>query len=534
MTIDVKDYQTYKRLVTSNNDQIWYEDINVAAGTMTELIAARGDIDTTDQLIIFEGFQKAFIVNGAIFRVVDFLNTKLLTTNIGTNYPTNGMVLTQASTTAKMIVDFLSASTGSAYVYGYTITTAPFEDGYTVSNAAASVSFSAVSVNDSRPHWYNWTPYGALTSVFGEMPNKAYLGCLYRGRPVLAGNPELPNQWYMAKVANPWMWLYNPNDPLSAIIGQNADAGQVGDIIRAVVPYGDDFLVFGGANSIHILNGDPASGGSIDRVCDVTGIYSQYSWCKDAFDNLYFWGQNGLYIMEVGRGKPQNISQTALPNWVTDWALEPKLHRVLLGYDPQENGILIIKTTLANGSSVGYFYDLTLHAFWPETYPIGIYSMQNYNSNEPAFRKLILGCSDGYMRCFDKSTKGDELTSGAITAINSYVALPIEQVNPNPNVDGKLLSLVVETAGGITGSSFADTDATTMSLYRGGEAETVLESIVANSIACLTVTLSGPIKATLNTKIRGPFIGIKFSNNTSGQSWAINRIYGNFKEERGS
>ena len=77
MAVAITDKISYKRLVTAGNDDVWFEDIDVAAGTMIELDTSGGAIDTGDQLTIASVFQKAFIANGANIKVADFINIKI-------------------------------------------------------------------------------------------------------------------------------------------------------------------------------------------------------------------------------------------------------------------------------------------------------------------------------------------------------------------------------------------------------------------------------------------------------------------------
>ncbi len=117
MAVSITDVIAYRRLVAAGNDELWYEDLNVAAGTMVELAAANGDIDTSDQLIMFEGYQKVFVVNGTNLKIADFVNTKLTITAL-TTAPTRGSTVTQATSAATMIVDFVN--TAKTEIYGKT------------------------------------------------------------------------------------------------------------------------------------------------------------------------------------------------------------------------------------------------------------------------------------------------------------------------------------------------------------------------------------------------------------------------------
>ena len=335
--VSLTDVITYKKLVACGNGEVWYE---VSAGTMMELNISSGAIDTTDQLNIFEAFQKVFIVNGSNLRVADFVNTKL-TLALFSTAPTRGSTIIQSGSDATMIVDFVN--TGKTEIYGYVtsgtftttagqtlsggglassnslvpagiagmlthavldtahatddvlsqgtarmtvehtdaakthtwgkVTAGIFNTDDEVTGSGSGTAFTPTATDINPPVWYDWTVYAGGAS--GTMPTKAYLGCLYRGRNVLSGNSNYPHQWYMSKVADPFDWVYSSTDPLTAVAGNSADAGEIGDIVRALIPYKDDYLIFGCASTIWVLTGDPAAGGEIDEVDLTVGMLVQ-------------------------------------------------------------------------------------------------------------------------------------------------------------------------------------------------------------------------------------------------------------------
>ena len=118
------------------------------------------------------------------------------------------------------------------------------------------------------------------------MPNKAYLGCLYRGRCTLSGDPEHPYQWYMSRQGNPWDFAYIANDAGSPVKGGDSDAGEIGDIVRTLISYKDDYLIHGCATSCWFVAGDPAEGGSINELDLTVGMFGANSWCFDGEGNL--------------------------------------------------------------------------------------------------------------------------------------------------------------------------------------------------------------------------------------------------------
>ena len=523
MAVTLTESVPYKRLVTAGNDELWYEDLDVAAGTMTELTAANGDIDTSDQLNMFEAYQKVFIVNGSNLKVADFVNYKLTHTALDTQHA-KGDVLTQATTNATMVVDF--TNTAKTATYGY-VTSGTFNATNQVTGNGSGSAFTPSAVTAS-PHWYDWTVYPGGSS--GTMPTKAYLGCLYRGRCVTSGNPNYPHQWYMSKVADPWNFLYDNSSPLSAVSGNDTYAGEVGDIIRALIPYKDDYLIFGCASSIWVLTGDPLFSGTLNEIDHTVGMYGAQSWCFDGDGNLYFWGSNGIYKIPLGFRSVEPISEKVLPNLVADEDIDPTTHRITMEYDRKRQGIIIAITKLSDGSNSNYFYSLITEGFFPESYPnvCGVYSMFYYAANDNDYADLLLGCKDGYIRKYDDSAKDDD--SGASdTAISSYFTLEMLLMGEQDNREGKLTSITIELGGGASGGTFSDTDGVSYDIHTANDAETCLEDILDGATPHTTGTLSGTGRKHIRGRIRGRWLGIKFYNSTASESFAINLVSGEIK-----
>lgn len=516
----------------------------MAAGTMKELTAANGDIDTSDQLNMFEAYQKVFIVNGANLKVADFVNTKLSTADVRPNDSTNvapikGTILTGGTSGAIMVVDYCNANNGTALIYGY-VTSGTFDEaaevvtGTNASGTPTAISFTLDALPVANPHWYDWTVYPTIGGAsFGTMPNKAYLGCLYRGRAVVSGNPEFPYQWYMARQANPWDFAYIANDVQSPVAGGNADAGEIGDIIRALIPYKDDYLIVGCATSVWFFIGDPAAGGTLQELSLTTGIFGANSWCWDDENNFYFWGTNGIYITKVP-GLPRNISFICLPELVNDEAVDPSTHRIIMSYDRQRHGLLINITTLSDGINSNYWYDLRtidesgVGGFFPESYPeeCGVYSTFYYAANDQSYRALIVGCKDGYLRIFDDADKSDDI-GDSNEAINSYVTFGPLQMAEDSNREGILTSLNVITAGGALNGSQSDSDDVAFTFFIARTAEEVLEKLSANSAPSIskTITAPGRLRGSMITrKVRGAFGGIRMGNVTAAETWGLEKV----------
>lgn len=497
----------------------------MAAGELVELTAAQDDIDTSDQCVAFEAYGKVFVVNGTNLKVADFQNTKIATGAVGANPPDRGNILTGGTSGAKMVVDYITTTSGACTIYGYRTTTATFSNGETVTGTdddGNAISFATNAAETAPPHWYDWTVYGGDTTSYGTMPEKAYIGCLSGGRCVLSGNPNYPHQCPTSAAGNPWDWnIYRTTVDRATVVG-TGNAGQIGDVVRALIPARDNQLIIGCATSLYIQLGNPADGGQMIDIQE-TGIFGYGSHCFDGAGNLYFWGTGGVYRLPRGAGEVQNISEGPMPDLIEDTAADPSTHRITLGYDKRRLGVKVCVTLLADGSSTNYWYDLQTGGFFPESHSNdhGVYSMFYYDANDPDYRELLMGCTDGYVRAHDDSEANDDGT-----AIDSYVCF-----GPLPLADhgreGALTAIDCVLAGGASGGSETDSNNATAKVYAADVAETVIEQLEANGTPKVSKTFTGPgrKRGGKNRRgVRGAYAGLRVGNSTVDQTWGMEKL----------
>jgi len=85
--------------------------------------------------------------------------------------------------------------------------------------------------------------------------------------------------------------------------------------------------------------------------------------------------------------------------------------------------------------------------------------------------------------------------------------------------------MVIESAGGAAAGSMSDTDGFSWELFRGDDAEEVLEDIMDGATAFTSGTVTGVgRKNKLRPRMRGAYMGLKLSNSTAAETWAVNRI----------
>jgi len=495
---------------------------------MVLLSASDGDIDTSDQCIVFGAYQKAFVVNGSNLKIVDLINCKLTHAELATPHA-HGDVLTQATSTATMVVDHTSSD--KLNTYGY-VTSGTFNTSNEVTGSGSGTAFTPSAtatgcVGGNAPHWTDWVvhPDGAS----GSLPSIAYLGCLYRGRCVLAGNPNYPHQWYMSRQNDPFDWAYTANDAQSPVAGNNADAGELGDIIRALIPYRDEYLIMGCVGSIWVLKGDPAAGGVLQEVDLTKGIFGFDSWCFDGDGNLYFASYDGIYMLPSGFGPIVNLSSMVLPEMFN--SVQPDTHRVTLDLDRNNDGVNIFITTLATGGNSNYFYSLKTKGFFPMTLPAdcAVYSTCRYDSLDRDYEGLLMGCTDGYIRVFDPDTTNDEITS-TTQAIDANFTLPVVQ-SEDGNNEVKLISETVTLSGGASSGAYSDSDGVTMEIYTADDAETVIEDIEDSASPLHSETITGSGRANrIRDRAKGGAVALRFQNSTASETFSIERVSADIRE----
>jgi hypothetical protein len=269
------------------------------------------------------------------------------------------------------------------------------------------------------------------------------------------------------------------------------------------------------------MTGDPTSGGSLGELDLTGGIYGANSWCWGEENELWFWGLNGMYKVTLPGGVPKCISEIRLPGLIDDEAPNPDTHRITMSYDKRRAGILTTITLMADGSNSCYWFDFRTNGFFPESYPDsnGVFSSVPYNAIDSTYKQLMYGCTDGYIRYHDDSSKDDDDTVD-VAVVESYVTFgPFLMSNSAAN-EGKITGFDLILGGG--GSS-PESDGAAFEIYTGTSAQEVVKKMAAGSpiAAAGSVKGSGRKRKSFKRKIRGVYCGIKVKNITLAQTWAM-------------
>jgi hypothetical protein len=304
-------------------------------------------------------------------------------------------------------------------------------------------------------------------------------------------------------------WDYEPTDPTDpqrAVSGQETDAGIIGDILTAGIPFSDDLVIFGCKSSLWRLRGDPAYGGQNDNVSYEIGIVSKNAYCRGPNGELYFLSYDGIYGMASAASLPQSMSRERLPLELVK--VDPNLFEISMSYDSEFRGIHIYLTPVNLQNRLHWFFDFETKSFWPVQLPDVQQptALLSFKGNDAKKSCTLLGCKDGYLRYYNSNFANDDGT-----AITSYVMFGPMRLSGNDYNDGKLIDLT-----GYVASESGEID---WAVHVGDSHEDCVDST-----AFKTGTWS---RAGLNPKqhphARGGSFALKISNGEN-TPWAIENI----------
>lgn len=335
----------------------------------------------------------------------------------------NGTFREQENVTAntgERIVTVLSVAGGSIYVITETTSTlatngggALLADSYTIFSQPYQLDVYYCDGTNYKVYDVSSAAVTNWAATEGTIPPGATLICLFNGRLVLAGFADDPQNYAMSAVDDARDFDFSPTtlSDTMAVAGNNTQgAGLVGDIITALMPWRDDTMFFGCANSIYRMTGDPAAGGRIDLVSTITGVAWGRAFCMSPEGVMYFVGsRGGIYRMNPDGGVPQRITAMVLDERFADLDMDENLFR--LEWDDRAIGVRIFITPKDGSSTTHYLYDLRNDAWWPITYsnddhnPLTTHLLDGYSSGE---RVILMGGQDGYIRKEDVNATTDD------------------------------------------------------------------------------------------------------------------------------
>ena len=305
---------------------------------------------------------------------------------------------------------------------------------------------------------------GAFTATAGTVPTGTTLICSYRDRLVLAG-PD--HTWYMSRQQTPTDWNYgaDADDGGRAIAATVSDAGSMGTPITALIPMGNEYLLFGGPNSLWRLTGDPAWGGRQDCISHSQGIVGPTAWCSGPSGELYFLSRSGLNML-FGPAPPQTASADTLPADLRN--LDAVGNSISMGYDRIGRGLNLFVTPTGGTAGKHWFYHIPTKSWWREQYVSTQQPMLavDFAPDRATPRYTVMGSYDGNIRTFDAT--GLVTTDDGSNAISSYVYLGPFMPGNDLYTEGVLMELAASMASASNTLSWA--------VYVGDDAEEAFNS----------------------------------------------------------
>ena len=256
----------------------------------------------------------------------------------------------------------------------------------------------------------NWTPTSGTMPVDG-IGKKARLIAPWRDRIILSGLPEDPSNIFASAQGDPRNWNYAPlsPSPSQAWALNTAQAGQIPDIVTALMPYSDDYLYVGCDHELWRISGDPASGGKVDMVSRQLGVAWGKSWCTDPFGNLYIFGNDcGVYTLTPNE-QPIRISQP-IDSILRDTDLR-KCY-VTLAWNDRLQGMHVFVTHRRGAEpEQHYFWEQRTGAWWVDRFTDNDHNPvcnMTFQGNTGTGRVVVIGSFDGYVRFVTDAAPNDD------------------------------------------------------------------------------------------------------------------------------
>jgi len=370
--------------------------------------------------------------------------------------------------------------------------------------------------NSSTKAMTTWTlTAGSLPSAtVNQETQRCRLVVSQGARVWLSGLPGDSHNWFASAMTDAFDFDYSPATTCEtqAVAGSASDAGKTQDSITSLMPWDNDYLLFGMDHSLGLMMGNPAGGGRIDMLTDITGVVWGRGFSIHPDRSMWFIGsRGGLYRMGAGERLPQRITSTRIDERLADIDLKDMI--VEMEWDDRMQGFLIAFTPRdLITATTHYFYDLRNDAWFPWKFAGTRHDprvLHMFDGDDPNDRVMLLGCGDGYLRKLDYDGTADEDTDASFTAINSYVMI-------GPLQDAESIPLILNELSAVLDNSSSPV---TFTIHVGDSAE---EALAAPSSGGGTFT-SGKNRS-FRIRHKGHAMFIKLTNSANSQTWALERV----------
>lgn len=299
--------------------------------------------------------------------------------------------------------------------------------------------------------------------VEGNLPR---LICTWRGRLVQSGVLLDQHNWFMTAVDAPGDFDYSPvsQSATQAVAGNNSSLGLIGDMVTSLLPWSDEWLIFGCDHEIWVMTGDPMDGGSLFSVTRSIGMAWGAPWATDPYGSIFFMANRpAIYTMVPGK-PPERISrpiESLLQN------IDTGTNTIRMSWNDRAQGLHVFVSPTVEPGAVGdvthFFYEGRTGAWFTDTLPPDMDPLccVTFDGNEANDRVVLIGSWDGYVRAIDHEAEDDDGEE-----IDSRVLL-------GPFLTPNLDDVMIDDLQAVLGE---DSDDVTFSIYVGDTAEAALSN----------------------------------------------------------
>ena len=328
-----------------------------------------------------------------------------------------------------------------------------------------------------------------LESTAGQIPSGNHLLTRYLDRLFIGGGDLAPNAWFASRQSDYTDWDYTQEDVQRAIYGPTSELGLPGQPMTAWAATKDDYLVIFGATETWRMRGDPAYGGSLDRLSETIGCVDSHAWCHGPAGELVFLSRDGIYIIPPeAESVPISMSRETLPREMRN--MDMAQLEVSLEYDVQGRGVHIYLTPTDSNDRVHWWFDWDGKTFWSLTLqedhePTAMCVVQ---STAVEASGVILGGRDGFLRTYNNSANDD-----CGVAFSAYVVMGPMAYTPD-EVMGSVVTIDC-----------------TMGAASGNATWALLTAYTVEGVSAATPAATGTFTKGLNYTVRPSCKGIAFS-----------------------
>jgi hypothetical protein len=334
--------------------------------------------------------------------------------------------------------------------------------------------------------------------------------------------------WFMSEAGDPFKWDYFPPipTPIQPVSGNNTDrVGRCPDIIKALIPYNDDLMIFGGDRSMWRLTGDPMAGGQFDLISDKTGIAFGSAWARDREGNLYFVGsQGGLFALAVGSSVVR-ISVDYIERELQ--GIDQNAANFRLVWSNRDEGLHLFVCSIGDKGVArnSYFWEKKTGGWYRDSWQdTSVQPMVACVHDSDAFndRRVVMVGEDGFIRAWDQEAADDD----GVGIASAVTWGPIQ--SEGASRETRLRGLEVILAGSATPSSVASGIPTGHGGVGGNPTTSgVRYELYASDVADFTdepqaAGALGPgHNRRIQARVRGAYVWVRLANNQAGERWAF-------------